>query len=178
MWIAPDAYSQNENINDFTTIHLKNNLRNTKEIVLETKSIAEETSYIYKSHLNMPLPIFPQGCRPIYTYSIEEALDKARELTKEGILVIDSNVSSYYDEYVKSPVGEWVKQKMNTSQVSPYDHLLNGGILFAGRYNIDGFEWPTIIVNLTDKKLRIFNSHECNFCMRCTTNLFIVKKRN
>ena len=145
MWIAPNAKAQGINIDDFTTINLKKNLRNTKEIVLETKKIAVVNSYKHKKQLKMPPQSFPQGCRPIYTDSIEKALNKARELTNEGIFVI-SGVYKNYREYVKGPGDEWIEQELNTSQLSPYVHLLKGGILVANKGQIHGFEWPTIIV--------------------------------
>ena len=180
MWIAPNANSQNKIIDDFTTINLKKNLRNTKEIVLETKEIAEAVSYRYKEQLKMPPQSFPKGWHPIYKDSIEKALNKARELTNEGIFVI-SGVYKNYREYVKGPGDGWIKQDSNTSQLSPYEYLLKGGILVANKGKIHGFEWPTIIVakrslaNLDFINLDFINLHDCNYCMRCTTNLFIVQ---
>ena len=177
VWISPNAFFQNENIHDFTTIHLQQNLRNTKDIVLEAKRFLDDKLTPYKEQLHWPPPIFPQGRCPIYTDSIEDALKKARELTNEGILVIDKSFTEKYNEYVKGPNGEWIKQEMNTTQFCPYEHLLKGGILVAHRTQIAGFEWPTIIVDVkSGSLLRNFpNFHECNFCMRCKANLFVVK---
>ena len=100
LWIAPNARSQKENIDDFTTINLTKNLRNTTEIVTETKDVAEFKKYVYKSGLKTPPPNFPRGCRPIFVDTINEALDKARRLTSSGILVIEER--HMYAKYVKN----------------------------------------------------------------------------
>ena len=169
MWIALDVRHRNKEIQLFTEVNLHKNLRNSKEIVLEAKESDELN--LEQKRLPTPPNNFPRGRRPIYVSSLDEGLDKARELTARGILVINDEVTKPYETIAMTNSG-WEFKEFNASY-SPYDHLLKGGILMTHYRNVMGFEWPTIIVS----KLRESNTklYYCNICMRCTTNLIVAK---
>lgn len=95
IWIASAASIRPQflNISAYTTINLTLNLRYNKEIVLEAQKIADEKKFPYADALTTPPPNFPRGCRPIHCGTVVQALDKARELTTGGILVIEGILS-------------------------------------------------------------------------------------
>ena len=87
LWIAPNTSSQqadNHVISGFITINLTKNMRNSKEVVLESIKYSEKTllkrekkgRYPYKEGLVIPHINFPTGCRPTYVESIADGLDE------------------------------------------------------------------------------------------------------
>ncbi|XP_066926810.1 uncharacterized protein [Clytia hemisphaerica] len=167
IWIALDAQFQEMSIESFTGVNLNKNLRNSGEIVLEAeKKIAHDI--FGTTPISMPPKNFPRGCRPITVDSLDEGVDKAREMTSEGILVISSfDITNGY-KIMSGTNNGWEIKEFN-APYSPYEYLLKGGILMAGWSKWKGFEWPTVVVGNRG------NHHDkSNLYMRCTTNLIIV----
>ena len=128
----------------------------------------------------MPPANFPRGCRPIFTQNLTEAVQKARRLTSKGLLLILSDLEVPYAVYRQKWFSKkWLyKEELDITKESPYTHLLKDGILAVNPVTVQGFEWPTIIVDnkayteKTDESM-----HDCNYFMRCTTNLIIVDQK-
>ena len=195
LWIVPsttdlkyDHYEEWKN--EFTILDLSQNFRNSREIVKMTKSIAEERNYGYQQGIVMPPENFPTGCPPILVHSFEDAMKEARKRTKGGILVITDNDCSYkiedglrryYDSNLKlslSESWEFYLRSHNSfeekkKEENPYKFLQEGKLLIADEYSSLGFEWTTVI--LYQKKNNEGETyHDCNYMLRCTTNLIVV----
>ncbi|XP_066921009.1 uncharacterized protein [Clytia hemisphaerica] len=182
LWIVPSTlglrFRDDEEWEDeFTFLDLSQNFRNSKEIVKMTKSHAEDTEYDYKEGIVMPPENFPAGCTPIFVDSLEEAMDEVRKRTKGGILVIiEDEVENYrVSEQITEPWKAYHPLQNDFQEDNPYLFLQEGNVLVIGEKACLGFEWPTVIVvegeNQDDPSF-----HSCNFMLRCTTNLLIVKK--
>ena len=131
----------------------------------------------------MPPGNFPSGCPPIVAQSIEDAVKEARKRTKKGIWVIALNhwvqdeFKIQHEEFkILDEINEkWTSyDEASSVDKDPYQLLLDGYILVTERAQVVGFEWPTVIIfgyNGRD----LLTHHLCNFMMRCTTNLVVVK---
>ncbi|XP_066917250.1 uncharacterized protein [Clytia hemisphaerica] len=186
LWIVPATLSlgrrsHREWTANFTLVNLEQNFRNSRQIVEATKSFAEEKDYEYKEGIVMPPGNFPGGCEPIFVDLFEDAVKEARKRTNGGILVIVSDeidVQDYYELLNQS--NENVKAYHNNRNdfdkgENPYVFLLDGNVLIIDKFASLGFEWTTVILAEQDD----YNSiayRDCNYMLRCTTNLIVVKK--
>ncbi|XP_066917654.1 uncharacterized protein [Clytia hemisphaerica] len=185
LWIVPSTESLSDGIyqelsTDFLVVNLEQNFRNSQQIVKSTKLVAEEKGYEYKEGIVMPLGNFPDGCEPIFVDTFEEAVKEARKRTNEGILVINSpfDTNSYSD--VLDRLNENYKEYDITKNdfkegENPYTFLQEGNILILDEFASSGFDWPTVIV-FEQISINI-TYHDCNYMLRCTTNLIVVKAR-
>ena len=183
LWIVP--LTENLTRNDFkdweetfTFLDLSQNFRNSREVVKLIKSYAEEENYSYQKGIVMPPENFPTGCRPLFVDSFEDAIKEARKRTKDGILVItDSNLHDFNNfNQIKE---KWkVYHHFRTDfkeEENPYAFLHEGNIFIVDDLECFGFEWATVIV--FEKKGNLSAAyHVCNYMMRCTTNLIVVKE--
>ena len=180
LWIVPSAENLSLSIwrNDFTFLELKQNFRNTREIVKTTISYAEEENYAYYKGIVMPPENFPAGCPPIVVNSFEDAMKEARKRTRNGILVVSDRL--YIDcNYLNQMKEKWKVyhyfQNDFKANENPYKFLQEGNVLIVdGRLTI-GIEWTTVIVFGLRLAYEDENLHNCNRMMRCTTNLIVVK---
>ena len=69
------------------SVNLSLNLRNTKDIVDAAKRVAVKELSLEAISLSDAPSNFPNGPLPEMVESIEEAIERARKLTKKGILV-------------------------------------------------------------------------------------------
>ncbi|XP_066910542.1 uncharacterized protein [Clytia hemisphaerica] len=170
---------------DFTFLDLSKNLRNTPQIVQAAKAEAERSEYLYGEGIAMPPPNFPKGRDAILSNSFEDGLKKARIMTKSGILVITDNINhisngSAMDQMRENWKSLHPERNDFTDDENPYKFLTQGNILvIAGNLSF-GFEWPTIILfqDGNDYQFGGPSLHRCNFIMRCTTDLIIVRTEN
>ena len=129
----------------------------------------------------MPPGNFPSGCEPLFVDSFEEAVKEARKRTNEGILVIDSitmDKKDFYDVLNQlNENGKVYKATKNDFEKdeNPYRFLLNGNVLFIDTSGSYGFDWSTVIV--FEQGINVMASHNCNYMLRCTTNLIVVKRK-
>ena len=179
LWIVPSTLDLRQNVSaredDFTFIDLSKNFRNSREIVEMVKSYAEENNYDYKKGIVTPLENFPTGCKPKYVGSIEDAMKEARKQTKDGILVIfnyDFDIFNQIKEKCKVYGEDRNDFKENEN---PYKFLQEGNVVAIHGLTCLGFEWATVIV--FEGKGLTSTYHPCNFMMRCTTNLIVVKEK-
>ena len=56
-----------------------------------------------------------------------------------------------------------------------YKFLQEGNVLIIDEFASLGFEWSTVIV-VTQETDDTTTYHDCNYMMRCTTNLIFVKR--
>ncbi|XP_066920861.1 uncharacterized protein [Clytia hemisphaerica] len=185
LWIAPSTdslkdFHKQDNLTGFQVLDLSQNFRNSREIVKSAKSIAESSEYRYNQGIIMPPENFPSGCTPIFAETFEEGLREARKRTSEGILVIDdkpdeanSNILDQLNETWKG-YHEWRYDFKNGG--NPYKFLQEGNVLIVSEFTSFGFEWPTVIVVETIRAGGSIALHDCNYALRCTTNLIIVKR--
>ncbi|XP_066926240.1 uncharacterized protein [Clytia hemisphaerica] len=167
---------------DFTFLDLSKNLRNTPQIVQAAKAEAERSEYLYGEGIAMPPPNFPKGRDAILSNSFEDGLKKARTMTKSGILVITDKINHISNGSAMDQMREnWKSLHPERNDFgdneNPYEFLTQGNILvIAGNLSF-GFEWPTIILfqDGNDYQFGGPSLHRCNFIMRCTTNLIIVR---
>ena len=185
LWLAPSTDSlskkeKQEDLNDFQVLDLSQNFRNSREIVKSAISIAKEDEYRYNQGIVMPPGNFPSGCAPIFLDSFEEAVKEARKRTKEGILVIDDETDEANSKILDRLNENWKAYHEYRYDFknggNPYKFLQEGNnILVIAEFSSFGFEWPTVIVVKTTRVDSIA-LHDCNYMLRCTTNLFIVKR--
>ena len=181
LWVVPSTNdlsyeSFNEWEGKFRFLNLSQNFRNSREIVKTTKSVAEKKRYDYKQGIVMPPENFPTGCTPLLVNSIKTAITEARKRTKGGILVIFPD--RYYGDDLNQLNEKWkayhVQQNDFKEEENPYKFLQDGNILIIDDFSSLGFDWSTIIVIEANGINATF--HACNYMMRCTTNLIIVKE--
>ena len=163
----------------FSLVNLEQNFRNSRQIVKATRSVAEKKNYDYKEGIVMPLGNFPGGCEPIFVDSFEYAVEEARKRTNEGIFVIvdalidvkdyfdvlnqlNENAKAYHDRKIDFKEGE-----------NPYKFLQEGNVLIIVERAVLGFDWPTVIIFEQGNNHTTY--HDCNFMLRCTTNLIVVQ---
>ena len=99
VWIAPSSscrsrnkafpVEDNEIEEDFITVKLVTNFRNTKEVSNKAFNVAEQSLFQYANGLSKPPSIFPNGPSPVYAESFDEAI--FRLMTKKGILLVSDN---------------------------------------------------------------------------------------
>ena len=193
IWIAPNAenlcnnYQESLLTNHFISITLSQNLRNSRAIVEVAKSNAEQRNYIYKEGLQMPPANFPSGCPPTFVNTFKEAIELARKQTSRGILLIpDYMLTLTSKDFLKytsildqlQEVWKRYDDKQNdfSEGENPYQHLCDGKILIASRLSLMGFEWPTVIIVDHEFNRSAVEFHECNFYLRCTTDLIVVRE--
>ncbi|XP_066931381.1 uncharacterized protein [Clytia hemisphaerica] len=188
-WIIPCPISANKNNfkeweNDFKTLTLQKNFRNSQEITKMVKSFAEEVKFGYMTGLPSSLPNFPCGKTPLNVDSFQEAMTEARKLTKQGILVIMHNITRDVREILNTSNETWKiytyqqNDFLDPEDPNPYQFLLDGNVLFADSQKLNGFEWQTVILVGTWVNRMKITHHGCNYMMRCTTNLIIVGDHN
>ena len=189
LWIVPSTgclsryYTFEKLKDDFTFLDLSQNFRNSREIVKTTKSVAENGNYDYKKGIVMPPDNFPTGCTPIFADSLEEAMKEARKLTKDGILIITDNKRKDFDIF--SEIREiWKayhdKRKDFQEWENPYKFLQDGNVLVIDNSRSLGFDWTTVIVFeqiKRDKTMTTATWDDCNYMLRCTTNLVLKKNK-
>uniref|UniRef100_A0A7M5WVI5 Uncharacterized protein n=1 Tax=Clytia hemisphaerica TaxID=252671 RepID=A0A7M5WVI5_9CNID len=142
-----------------------------------TKSVSEEKQYNYKNGIVLPPENFPSGCTPILVDTFVDAMVEARKRTKDGILILDDTTPNRFDIFnqVKEPWKAYHNKRNDfKEEENPYKYLQEGKVLITNEVVSLGFEWTTLII--FEGRLAPPTYHECNFMMRCTTNLIIVKK--
>ena len=91
IWVvlSPDLSGACLTEHGFVHINLDENFRNSREIVLEAKRVADKSfnELSGRKLLTMPPLNFPRGCHPIHVDSFEDAIMEAVKLTTGGILV-------------------------------------------------------------------------------------------
>ena len=184
LWIVPSTQSLEDKTykeisKKFSFLDLSKNFRNSREVVRMTGLVAEEQSYRYKEGIVMPLSNFPSGCTPTFADSLEDAMREARKRTNEGILIIVEKIDGkdYFD--VLNELNENWKSYHSAKDDfkkagNPYKFLQEGNVLVAEEKTCFGFDWPTVIVIERNNDNTTF--HDCNFMLRCTTNLILVRK--
>ena len=167
--------------NEFTFLDLSQNFRNSREIVKTTKSFAEWEYYRYKEGIVMPPENFPTGCPPIFVDSLEDAMKEARKRTKDGILIINRHVNDADKNYLNQTREKWKMygnyQNDFRENENPYKFLQEGNVLIVECHFTNGFQWSTVIVIEKGTGSIGASLNECNWMMRCTTNLIVVRKR-
>ena len=185
LWLVPSTKSlKNEYYLDlsidFSFVRLEQNFRNSQQIVDATKSVAEEKDYKYKEGIVMPPGNFPGGCEPIFTKRFEDAVKEARKRTNEEILVIvpvEIDVNDYFDVLNQlNENGKAFHERKNDFEdgENPYKFLQEGNVLIIDETVSLGFEWSTVIVIEQENNDETY--HDCNYMLRCTTNLIVVKE--
>ena len=206
IWVALDIPSTElvehvfywSNVDSFTHIKLKVNLRNSKEIVVasedkrdlsmtfqsrEVETIGSQLCKSLRTYFNglfHPPINFPRGRPTITVNSLKKAISKARELTSGGLLVL--NVE--YEEDLKKEVlqsmiriakEKWKFHEDIQESENAYELLTEGYVLFATCYDAAGFEWPTVICFGKDECYYTPTPDLQNMFMRCTTNLIVIE---
>ncbi|XP_066914421.1 uncharacterized protein [Clytia hemisphaerica] len=107
IWIALNGYGHQRILSgdgdlsvydDFIKFELDVNLRNCESIVKEALSFEERKSSGYKEGLVLPPPNHPDGEKPYYSVSFEDAVKEMRKITNNGVLVISDNLPPYEAE--------------------------------------------------------------------------------
>ena len=151
IWIAPNQFymllASKKGLEEFETLKLSLNLRNTKQIVHETRLLVRLSFFSHPIALVKPPINFPEGFQPIlHKDSIEECLKTALELTSSGVLIIvdDRNISEKLAVY-----GKIYSQKINqfTTSENPHEYLSQGNVLITDNITVSGYEWPTVIIS-------------------------------
>ena len=200
-WIAPNAlyqekmnrldYKLENTFKGFQSLQLSVNLRNSKEIAKEVKSLADTRLYKYSEGISVPPSNFPNGPPPLYVKSIKDAVKAIRDADqksqrgsnkKKGILIITDSI---YDVDLGDVSGDilfyddsFIQQELFENLQNPREFLRQGNsILITKPGYVNGFEWTTVIYKLSTKIDEYIEFHECNIAMRCTTNLFIVNTK-
>ena len=145
------------------------------------KSYAAEKHYDYEKGIVMPPENFPAGCPPVIVSSFEDAITEARKRTKDGILIIFESFRDDFDIFNQIKE-KWKAYHENRNdfkeEENPYTFLQEGNILIVDYLECLGFEWSTVIV--FEESLMTSDDitwHTCNYMMRCTTNLIVVKEK-
>ena len=188
LWIVPSTDSLKSGLDQELSqnlffLDLKRNFRNCQEVAKAAISVAEKKGYHYKEGIAIPLGNFPGGCAPLFVDSFESAVKEARKRTNDGILVIIDgaigvNVDGYF--HVLDQINENVKayhvmRNDFEERENPYKFLQEGNVLIIDERLSLGFEWSTVIV-VTQVAGYTTTLHDCNYMMRCTTNLIVVKR--
>eukprot|EP00111_Clytia_hemisphaerica_P003860 TCONS_00011088-protein len=182
-WVAPSCSYRAENnlkfisenkLKDFEIIKLDLNLRNTKEISKKAINIGEQKLFKYANGLSVPPPNFPEGPRPFYSKSIDDALFQARMISPtKGILIVSDN--SQFKTNTKEKIKFFHRSMKDfSSKENPIDFLNEGNVIITSRDLISGFEWPVIIYLDEYNESEDVEHHECNIISRCTSMLFII----
>ncbi|XP_066928535.1 uncharacterized protein [Clytia hemisphaerica] len=167
----------------FTLLDLSTNFRNSRELVKEAKNVADKKHYKYKSGLVLPPPMFPSGRPPIYVNSFENAIKEMRKLSQSGILVIadtrtDGEHWGEHTVVLDKMNEEWKRydftDKDFKAEENPYEVLKNGNILLTDCLFIQGFEWVNVVSFREDANY--IDYHDCNYFMRCNTNLIVIER--
>ncbi|XP_066912963.1 uncharacterized protein [Clytia hemisphaerica] len=190
LWVVPSTESlKKQNFEEwsktvpFVLVDLDQNFRNSVQIVKETNRIAGKEDYRYKEGIAMPLGNSPGGCAPIFVDSFNKAVRKARKRSeKGGILVIAEYRIEKIDVYLDELKQLNENGKMYCSHKNdflegterPYQFLKAGNVLIIDGRCSFGFDWTTII--FIEHECANETYHSCNFMLRCTTNLIVVKK--
>ena len=169
---------------NFSSLVLSQNLRNSRAIVEKAKSDADQRDYIYKEGLQMPPANFPSGYPPTFVHTFKEAIELARKRTSRGILFIDYGCSDHifktYTDLLDQMKEEWKRYGDQVNDFSesenPYKYLCDGKVLISSWRSMIGFEWPTVIIVYHKSISTRVEKHECNFYLRCTTNLIVVRE--
>ena len=174
LWCAPRVsyYGKMYHVyykrNGFQSIHLQKNLRNTKEVVQKASRTAEDTLSSVAASLVKPPEVFPTGPSPMYVQSVNEAISSERKKGSfNGILVISDmrncqSVNPQSNGCVKKFPDDF------SDNENPCEFLnKEGNILVVKSFSLDGFEWPTIIVDGR------YDSNP-NMIVRCKVSLYIV----
>uniref|UniRef100_A0A7M5UEM7 Uncharacterized protein n=1 Tax=Clytia hemisphaerica TaxID=252671 RepID=A0A7M5UEM7_9CNID len=197
-WIAPNAlYQEKMNRDDykfenkfksFQLLQLSVNLRNSKEIVGEAKSLAEVRLYRYTEGISEPPSNFPNGPPPVFVKSVKEAVKIIRnsdqatsqgnssenKVKNRGILVITDTITDvdlgevsddimFYDD-------SFIKQEQFEGVQNPCEFLRQGNsILITKPGYVNGFEWNTVIYKLSTKIDDYIEFHDCNITSAVAT---------
>eukprot|EP00111_Clytia_hemisphaerica_P012474 TCONS_00036609-protein len=188
IWIASNGYGHREILkgdkdfsmgNDFMKYELDVNLRNCESIVREALNFEESSSSTYKEGIVLPPPNHPNGKQPYHSDSFEDAITEMRKITNDGVLVIYDTAFEKDDLQTLNKLKlKWKSYGKRNNDFnegeSPYQYLVDRNILLIDDYNlVFGFEWNNIIIIVKEKSG--FIDRQCNFIMRCTTNLMIVE---
>ena len=183
LWIVPSTENlKNKDYQEMSTnfvfVNLEQNFRNSQQIIKATQSVAEKKGYHYKEGIAMPPSNSPSGCEATFVDTFEGAVKEARKRTNEGILVVvDYRINKHYFDVLNHSKEIWkaYHEKKNEFEEgeNPYKFLQQGNILIINERASLGFEWSTVIV--FEQNTRLATYHDCNFMIRCTTNLVIVK---
>eukprot|EP00111_Clytia_hemisphaerica_P005277 TCONS_00015242-protein len=198
IWVAPNAKSQyagRDNFlrDDFLFLNLSQNLRNSRATAQMAKKHAEKSNYLYKEGVKMPPANFPSGCPPTFVHTFKEAVQLARNQSNHGILCIleiFDNLKNFdikelktftdfldqmQEEWKIYDMKPWIEQSDFNECENPYKYLCDGKFLFASNRSVIGFEWPTVISFASRYfSYNFVEEHECNYFLRCTTNLILV----
>eukprot|EP00111_Clytia_hemisphaerica_P010854 TCONS_00031760-protein len=187
IWIAPstdslkDRTNYNELSSKFSFVNLKHNFRNTRQIIESTKTAAKIADYSYKKGIVMSPRNFPGGCEPVFVDDFIEAVKQARKRTNEGILVIltsAQDIKKYSGEKLNENGKAYHHAKNDFKEgENPFKFLQDGNVLFIDEKTSFGFEWATVIEFEGDILFKSSPTyHDCNYMLRCTTNLIVVKE--
>ena len=162
----------------FKTLELAHNMRNTKEIINETKKWdmrSKQEKHIQKMSI---LPIHPQGKELVTFSNLIEAIQAAQKVASRGVIVIYKYLTEVPDhldlikEFDRSVVvySPTLKESSNHT-FDAFNHLQTKGNILVTSYKIcEGFEWDSIVVVIGGSTLY----NEFRF-LRCTKNLFSVR---
>ena len=185
LWIVPNAThqmnkKQNELQEDFESLHLTFNMRNAVDIVEESKLVMKTKPFRHKEGLAPTPPNFPRGFPPVQVKTLDDAIDHARKLTSDGILIIANTSFDVPFWLLRDQKADFYGTLINVddsvdSIQDPIQALKNGRILVTTQAFISGFEWPTVIHLSLSKNANIADveDHECNIFLRCTNQLII-----
>ncbi|XP_066933713.1 uncharacterized protein [Clytia hemisphaerica] len=185
-WIAPNsAYRAKSkelsllkiHFKGFEIIHLTCNLRNTKEIVKKTKSIAETQLYEYAHGVSETPVNFLIGSPAVHVSSFGEAIFEERLLPKpkEGLLLVSDSVN------FPVPPNEQVKffhssrNDFNNDE-NPCDFLRQGNVLVVSRNYVSGFEWPVVVYENAECWRKIWSTTNVTFQCDAPQNFTLLDK--
>ena len=193
LWIVPSTNSliykkYLEWSTDFSIINLSKNFRNSREVVKVAKTIAKELNYRYRKGIRMPPGNFPTGCIPVFVECFKDAMNIARKGTNEGIVVILNKIKEDYFNILDQLNENWKRyhsqkndfkdeenEEEEEEEENPYKFLQDGNVLIIDEDASLGFEWSTVIV--FERKTDFSSTyHDCNYILRCTTNLIVVRE--
>ena len=190
LWIVPSTNSliykkYHKWSTNFSIINLSKNFHNSHEVVRIAKTIAEKQNYGYKKGISMPPGNFPTGCIPVFVECFKDAMNIARKGTNIGIVVILNKIKKDYFNILDQLNENWkgyhrhkndFKDEENEEEEeNPYKFLQDGNVLIIDEDASLGFEWSTVIV--FERKTDFSSTyHDCNYILRCTTNLIVVRE--
>ena len=132
-------------MDNFTFLQLSLNLRNSKEIVRKSKTLAEITQYRNAESVIETPSIFPSGPTPTRVNSVSEGIGKAKQsfLQCPGILVIVNELNDNEEklQQLRSSFRIYGKVFNDFKIGNPCEYLRNGNILVAAASFLSGFEW-------------------------------------
>ncbi|XP_066912123.1 uncharacterized protein [Clytia hemisphaerica] len=188
LWIVPSTesitkrhYEQLSTITNFSFLNLEQNFRNSKEVVQATNLQALKSKYSYREGIVMPPGNFPSGCSPLFVDSFKDAVKEIRKITDDGILVIiDFDIQPDHcfdilDELKENWRSYHTLRDDFGKDENPYKFLLDRNVLIIDNNISFGLEWSSVIVFEGDGH-KGDTYHYCNYMLRCTTNLVVVKK--